>query len=60
MARALGLIVAAVLVLTAIGMTGCSHMDSGFGLGKLAHELKPHRMWRWNRQPDSNADRNYR
>ena len=26
---------------------------------KLMHELKPHRMWRWNRQPPPSTGRFY-
>ncbi|MEJ7594933.1 MAG: hypothetical protein WKF77_25690 [Planctomycetaceae bacterium] len=30
------------------------------GCGKLMHEMQPHRLWRWNYQPQgSNSDGSY-
>lgn len=40
------------LVLTAVALSGCESL-------KWPHELKPHRLWRLNRQPASSQNYYY-
>ncbi len=55
MVRVHGFILCGLLVLATVSSMGCSHVNSG--LGTLYHELKPHRLWRWNRQTQHSGDR---